>query len=881
MFSAQEVAIEDRETSAPAEAPLEHTTSVKSAGEASSERRSVAGPLAGLLRDTPQRALGSASSARERRRLLLALQHTAGNTEVNRLLRDLAPPTVVAADQAPGDAALPPRRLVADDGPDPSGGQLRVSDFLARLNPALCSIAESKLGDRARPWIDEWIGSHRDLRPADLEQMIVRYAPNAENAASATDLIAAMCDRVSQEIASWQETGQLGPGGGGASAPPGTGEAQGAGSAPPGNSAGMQRVALMRRGSAAEPQAEAADVVSRLGPGRALDADVAARMGSALGASFGAVQLHDDPTSAATTGSLGARALAVGNHIAFAPNEYAPGTPIGDALIAHELAHVVQQGGTGQVARSVDGEASLEADADAATISALDVLHGGSAGRRGLGPALQSGLRLQRCNRASPPIPGTATPTHSTAQGPDVLSGTHTVTTAQQAQIEAILHPGSTVVAGAVSAPPPATGIGVGGAFESEMVKVVEAFVHTMAAKHDALVAGGPAVTTTQLGDLSRAAQDAAEGYFAPFIVAASRETADVYHPGGYNLETSLRDISATVITPAERVWWTDYWMHTQGKAILKKHNVSQPRDDAEVARVAHLFGGNPANQAAIDSTIHGWPAYTQGASVYVQRYRDVSTTDKQRGVRWDIYTTLIHEMMHKLMHPNFEAAELALGGAAQMNLREGFADLMRHELWDGPGALDARVAADAALRQTVEGGAYPYDASVVKYHSDYTDELAQARLIRDQVGIENCKAAFFMGRTELLGLGPASSSAAPLTGISQWGPSDPADVGVYVTQAGETIPRIALKCGVDDAAITKADGSPIAAGYSSAAGERLRVPGIRYIHAIRGDTLLSLARQNGVSVNAVAAANGFPAGSPDTTAVTVGRRILIPVART
>lgn len=41
--------------------------------------------------------------------------------------------------------------------------------------------------------------------------------------------------------------------------------------------------------------------------------------------------------------TAGARALTVGSDIAFAPGQFEPGTPVGDALIAHELAHVLQQ----------------------------------------------------------------------------------------------------------------------------------------------------------------------------------------------------------------------------------------------------------------------------------------------------------------------------------------------------------------------------------------------------------------------------------------------------------------------------------------------------------------------------------------------------------
>lgn len=41
----------------------------------------------------------------------------------------------------------------------------------------------------------------------------------------------------------------------------------------------------------------------------------------------------------------GARAFVAGNDIFFAPAAYAPGTSAGQELLAHELTHVVQQGG--------------------------------------------------------------------------------------------------------------------------------------------------------------------------------------------------------------------------------------------------------------------------------------------------------------------------------------------------------------------------------------------------------------------------------------------------------------------------------------------------------------------------------------------------------
>ena len=84
---------------------------------------------------------------------------------------------------------------------------------------------------------------------------------------------------------------------------------------------------------------------------------------------FSSVRIHADESAAASARSVGALAYTVGSHVAFAGGRYRPGTPAGTMLIAHELAHVVQQrrGGSTESA----GAGVLETAADRAmTIAA-------------------------------------------------------------------------------------------------------------------------------------------------------------------------------------------------------------------------------------------------------------------------------------------------------------------------------------------------------------------------------------------------------------------------------------------------------------------------------------------------------------------------------
>ena len=803
---------------------------------------------------------------------MVALQHTAGNAAVNRLLRDLAPP-VLSTDQDLRAGPLP--RLVSNDTAEITDGQMRVADFAAQLKSSLCSIADSMLGPQSGgcPWVEYWVSSYQNRTPAEIERVLSSYAPAAGAATSATELIAAVGDRVRSGIATWQQTGQLDPAAASAGATPSPSPSE---SPPP----TAPQVSFMRRAGVVAREAQATDVLNQLGPGRPLEPATAGRMGSALGADFGPVRVHDDPAAAATTSALGATALAVGHHIAFAPNQYAPGTPIGDALIAHELAHVVQQNGdaAGRLDRAVDDEALLEADADAAAASALEVLHGGPAGRRGLRRAARSGLRLQRCS---------SKPDKSTKAGTDMLAGTHTVTKDQQAAVEAIFHPGSTVtvapppVTGGpapepkVEEPPKMTGAGTGKEFETELVTALNNYVNQGSANFKAASAHGETFPFADAKGIARAAQAEVEARFRDYIDVASRKPSDVYHPGTYDVASQLASVASYA---QDNHWWADYWAHTiSGGKILDDHHVSTPRDDAEYERVLQVFLNTPGNAAKIADTVHGWPALTAGNTVYIQTYRDMSDADKARRVRWDLFTTLIHETIHKLEHPNFATTEEALKGEAQMQLREGFCDLMRHDVWDpGAGNLKERIKTDDALRSKVEGAAFPYKEDVVFYHGDYK-QLETARKIRDQVGMANCKAAFFLGHTELLGIGHSTQVplGSSLAGVAEWDKTDPDNPDIYVTVAGDTIEKVGLKCGVEASAVTKPDGSAVGPG-DPAPGTRLKIAGIRYVHAIDGDTLANIARQNGVTESSVAFANGLSVGAP----VKAGQRILIPNRR-
>jgi hypothetical protein len=78
-------------------------------------------------------------------------------------------------------------------------------------------------------------------------------------------------------------------------------------------------------------------------PGEPLDAETRTFFEPRFGCDFSSVRVHADSRAAESAGSLGASAYTAGSKIAFARGRYAPATPSGRRLLAHELAHVVQQ----------------------------------------------------------------------------------------------------------------------------------------------------------------------------------------------------------------------------------------------------------------------------------------------------------------------------------------------------------------------------------------------------------------------------------------------------------------------------------------------------------------------------------------------------------
>jgi uncharacterized protein DUF4157 len=122
--------------------------------------------------------------------------------------------------------------------------------------------------------------------------------------------------------------------------------AQGADRRTPSTVLGLGRFDILQRRAVGEHEpAGVPPIVHEVlrSPGQPLDAATRAFMEPRFRHDFSAVRVHTDAKAAQSARTVHALAYAIGDHVAFQAEEYAPRTSAGRRLIAHELAHVVQQ----------------------------------------------------------------------------------------------------------------------------------------------------------------------------------------------------------------------------------------------------------------------------------------------------------------------------------------------------------------------------------------------------------------------------------------------------------------------------------------------------------------------------------------------------------
>jgi hypothetical protein len=301
-------------------------------------------------------------------------------------------------------------QFITDDNATPEAGQMRKTAFMTRLKAEVCetvnqAMAGTPFTSDNCPYIQTLFAIHENSSPSRIEALIFRYCPAAIQAQSADELIQHIKSKAFTVSRQWAENG----GNAGAAAQIFNGVASGvgsiAGSIATGVGNAVSAVSSLffkeNTGGATNTQSPQA-VMQSLGKGSSIESGTKSKMEGAFGESFSNVEVHTDSNAAQLSKDMNARAFTVGNHIAFAGGEHQPGTIEGDALMAHELAHTIQQQGGETTSAQMKGSAynALEEDADGTAMEVMTKMTGREdiQLKNKVKKGLKTGLTVSRCD---------------------------------------------------------------------------------------------------------------------------------------------------------------------------------------------------------------------------------------------------------------------------------------------------------------------------------------------------------------------------------------------------------------------------------------------------------------------------------------------------
>ena len=710
-------------------------------------------------------------------------------------------------------------RFIVDDTEIPEAGQMQKSEFLSRLNSEVCDTVNEALtgtpftSDNC-PYLRAVFARHQNSTPLYLEQVMTRYEPATRFAQSAEGVIQQVKMRVFAAAMRWAQTGDLSdvpeeiasqiPDGLNAvsSAVSTIGNiAQSAGSLFNSVSSGIGEVAssigslfFKAKEGGAEISQSPLSVMRSLGKGNSIESSTRSKMEGAFGTSFSDVEVHTDSQAASLASGMNARAFAVGNHIAFGSSEHQPGTLIGDALMAHELAHVEQQKGATIQTKSNTDNQLIEKDADETAVGVMAKnltgegidLHGKES------KGLKTGLRLSSCSRRS----------SSVTRPPDLHSGTQIPDATRLGQLRGELSPGSVspggipvrwdgAMTGSTLTP---TATANRAAIKTELRTAMQNHLN------DAMLSIRPMSTMpripiTEFEGAGRAAQQVVDARFNSYTAQATRTAMQASTRSSFTFSASganqnlfdandrtQRSASGFAVNAEDLAGWIGSSDPSASVVNQSHHFNTDSTTDAQSSFFINeiLTPFVAANRADLELyDLFGFAMSNEGTGRVVLGTipdQSLSSTSSAPGVpspairktKWDAWKTLVHEYMHQLAHPAFNRA--AEGGHVLSRvMTEGFAELFTKEVLT---TLLPSAASNTSLSNTIEGGSFPPPTPDIvgtyQTPSDYAQYLTHVENIRDTVigsvgGTEAVKSAFFQGHVEFIGLNPDGSWITPV----------------------------------------------------------------------------------------------------------------------
>lgn len=565
------------------------------------------------------------------------------------------------------------------------------------------------------------------------------------------------------------------------------------------SSENIQRVGL--EGGDIGPDLESS-IHSVRGSGQFLDGGVQTRMEGAFGADFSRVRVHTDVQSDRLNRLFSARAFTSEQDIFFRSGEYEPGSRRGQELIAHELTHVVQQGGgqhPGRINRAVDfniGDAEVHADYSARSSDNDNV------NKQNLTKTVGQITERVTKNFLLIEIDDmTESQRKWAVYGLVLLSNNKDKAPGldlKQALIDIIFHAKKAATTPVDNPAPPYP-------FESEVLRISgwleKALLKNLSAPllnitdelynppiplSKPVVLGEKPVTlpldesilntelplalenyiistspdpSTQpkqsvdsLKIVSDAVYTVAREFFAPYVGATKKDIV----PAGWQYSSSIHSTTDQTITQNTR------YSLLRNRAQL----VGNSGGGGSIFSRAHFDISNTTHAQKLEIIIQylegklrqriDWHIQQIGRTspgehaVYMPPVHRMSTDGQ---ARWSAIDTLTHELLHALAHPDFTAKASNIRHAAI--IQEGFTEMLGVDLYN---EVAARAAKNQVFRKTMHTGIGDFNIPPLPHQAtvDYGKAGEDAVEIRRRMGPNGKKevlAAYFLGAVHLIGL--------------------------------------------------------------------------------------------------------------------------------
>lgn len=135
----------------------------------------------------------------------------------------------------------------------------------------------------------------------------------------------------------------------------------------PNNEEEEKKIQKKEAGASVAPSKSVSTYIGSLnGKGNALPSEANHFFSARMGYDFSQVRIHTDKSAAESAKDINAKAYAVGQHIVFNEGQYDTQSGTGKKLLAHELAHVVQQNGSSAILQRIACEGAPTAPPRAA-----------------------------------------------------------------------------------------------------------------------------------------------------------------------------------------------------------------------------------------------------------------------------------------------------------------------------------------------------------------------------------------------------------------------------------------------------------------------------------------------------------------------------------